>query len=159
MYGAADRRSYGVALEGRLGQAYNEEAFRYFLEIERRRAVRARRPVRLLLLDLKRQARYRCAHRSGARRQAVLGAVALPPRDRRHRLVPRGRVAAAVLNQLEDGPQSDVSDLIRQRVTGALCKSLSSDIARRSECAFFNFGRTERLTSCHASRNIVDRSR
>src|SRR2546427_798692 len=50
MYGAADRRSYGVALEGRLGQAYNEEAFRYFLEIERKRAARARRPVRLLLL-------------------------------------------------------------------------------------------------------------
>src|SRR4029077_18030827 len=49
----ADRRSYRVALEGRFGQAYNEEAFRYFLLIERKRAERARRPVLLLLLDLR----------------------------------------------------------------------------------------------------------
>ena len=55
MYGVADRRSYGVSLEGRLGQAYNEDAFRYFFEIERKRAARAHRPVLLLLLDLRDQ--------------------------------------------------------------------------------------------------------
>jgi len=137
MYGAADRRSYGVALEGRLGQAYNEEAFRYFLEIERKRAVRARRPVRLLLLDLKRQAA------TDARIDPVLAAklfsglwLCLRETDviGWYR---EDRVAAAVLNQLEDGPQSDVSDLIRQRVTGALYKSLSSDIARRLRVRVF----------------------
>jgi hypothetical protein len=53
MYGVADRRSYGVVLEERLGQAYNEQAFRYLLEIERQRAARAHRPVLLLLLDAK----------------------------------------------------------------------------------------------------------
>jgi len=137
MYGAADRRSYGVALEGRLGQAYNEEAFRYFLEIERKRAARARRPVRLLLLDLKRQAA------TDARIDPVLAAklfsglwLCLRETDviGWYR---EDRVAAAVLNQLEDGPQSDVSDLIRQRVTGALCKSLSSDVARRLRVRVF----------------------
>ncbi len=34
---------------------YNEEAFRYFLDIERRRAEMANRPFLLLLLDLKKQ--------------------------------------------------------------------------------------------------------
>jgi hypothetical protein len=53
MYAAANRRAYGVALEGRFGQAYNEQAFRYFLEIERKRAARGKRPVLLLLLNLK----------------------------------------------------------------------------------------------------------
>ncbi|HSS40404.1 MAG TPA: hypothetical protein VLT58_16675, partial [Polyangia bacterium] len=52
-YGVADRRACGVALAGRFGQAYNEEAFRYLLQIERKRAARAQRPVLLLLLDLR----------------------------------------------------------------------------------------------------------
>ena len=131
MYGAADRRPYGVALEGRLGQAYNEEAFRYFLEIERKRAARARRPVLLLLMDLKEQPAI------GARIDPMLAAklfsglwLCLRETDviGWYR---EDRVAGAVLNQLEEGPLSDVSSLIRQRVTGALCKDLSSDVARR----------------------------
>ena len=49
------RCSCGVALESRLGQAYNEEAFRYFLAIERKRAERSRRSILLLLIDMKKQ--------------------------------------------------------------------------------------------------------
>ena len=131
MYGAVDRRSYGVALEGRLGQAYNEEAFRYFLEIERKRAARARRPVLLLLLDLKEQPV------AGARIDPILAGklfsglwVCLRETDvvgwYREK-----RVAGAVLTQLENGPQSNLSALIRQRATGALVHGLSSDVARR----------------------------
>src|SRR2546422_6920192 len=45
----------GVALEDRLGQAYNEQAFRYFLAIERERSERSGHPFLLLLVDLKEQ--------------------------------------------------------------------------------------------------------
>src|SRR5207249_10194531 len=51
----SDRCACGVALEGRLGEAYNEEAFRYFLAIERKRSERSGRPFLLLLVDLKEQ--------------------------------------------------------------------------------------------------------
>ena len=47
--------SCGIALDGRLGQAYNEEAFHYFLEIERRRTRLSNWPLFLLLIDLKTQ--------------------------------------------------------------------------------------------------------
>ena len=44
-----------MALEGQPGQAYNEEAFRYLLETERRRAERSSRPILLLLVSVKKQ--------------------------------------------------------------------------------------------------------
>jgi hypothetical protein len=40
-----------------VGHAYNEEAFRYFLDIERKRSEVSGRPFLLLLIDLKRDAR------------------------------------------------------------------------------------------------------
>src|SRR5712691_6338751 len=55
MRGESDRCSCGVALESRLGQAYNEQAFRYFLAIERQRSERSGCPFLLLLIDLKEQ--------------------------------------------------------------------------------------------------------
>jgi hypothetical protein len=47
--------SCGAALESRLSQAYNEEAFRHFLAIERTRGNRSRRSTLLLLIDMKHQ--------------------------------------------------------------------------------------------------------
>jgi hypothetical protein len=49
------RCSCGVAVEGRLGRAYNEEAFKYFLAIERKRADRSRRSFLVLLINMKKQ--------------------------------------------------------------------------------------------------------
>ena len=71
------RCSCGVAFEGRLGQAYNEEAFRYFLAIERKRAERSHRTFLLLLVDVKKAARDAQAHPSRGRRQNFCGFVAL----------------------------------------------------------------------------------
>jgi hypothetical protein len=127
----ADRRSYGVALESRLGQAYNEQAFRYFLDIERRRAARAQRPVLLLLMDLRDQP-Y-----AGARVDQLLAAKLFSGLWRCLRETDvvgwfrEDRVAGAVLTQLEDAPRTDVSHLIRQRVSGAICAGLTADVARR----------------------------
>jgi hypothetical protein len=131
MYGVAVRPTYGVSLEGRLGQAYNQDAFRYFLEIEHKRAGRAHRPVLLLLLDL------REPPATGARIDPVLAAklfsvlwISLRETDviGWYR---EDRVAGAVLTQVEDGLRLEARGVIRERVTGALCQGLSADLARR----------------------------
>ena len=65
--GGVDGCSCGVALESRLGQAYNEEAFRYFLAVERTRSERSGRPFLLVLVDLKEHAGRQRAHRPHGR--------------------------------------------------------------------------------------------
>jgi len=131
MYGTVDRQSYGFALEGRLGMAYNEQAFRYFLEIERKRAARAQRPVVLLLIDTK------DSPPSGGHVDPVLAARLFSGLWRCLRETDvvgwyrEDRVAGAVLTQLDDALGPDVSRLIRQRVNGTLCDGLSPDVARR----------------------------
>jgi len=131
MYGVADRRSYAVSLEGRLGQAYNEDAFRYFLEIERKRAARAHRPVLLLLLDLRDQPA------TGPRIDPTLATRLFSSLWRCLRETDvvgwyrEERVAGAVLTQVDDGPRSEVTRVTRERVRTALCQDLSADVARR----------------------------
>jgi hypothetical protein len=49
----SERSSCDMAVEDGVVQAYNEEAFRYFLEIERKRSEGASRPLLLLLVDVK----------------------------------------------------------------------------------------------------------
>jgi hypothetical protein len=131
LYGMSERRSYGVALESRLGQAYNEEAFRYFLDIERRRAARAQRPVVLLLMDVKEPSV------AGADIDALLAAklfsgllLCLRETDvigwyRENRIV------GAVLNQLDRAPGPNVPLAVRERVSGAIRKGLPPEIAGR----------------------------
>ena len=124
-------RSCGVALEGRLGQAYNEEAFRYFLEIERKRAARLGRPRLLLVVGLTGQPK------PDARISPVLAArlfsnlwLCLRETDviGWYR---EDRVAGAVLTQVEDGLRPDATREIRRRVKRALCEGLSADAAPR----------------------------
>ena len=45
--------AYSGFRAGNIGQAYNEAAFRYFLDVDRRRAGRSRRPLFLLLVSLR----------------------------------------------------------------------------------------------------------
>jgi len=131
MYGVADRRSYGVSLEGRLGQAYNEDAFRYFLEIERKRAARAQRPVLLLLLDLRQQPV------TGPRIDPLLAArlfAGLWDCLRETDVVGwyrEDRVVGAVLTQIDDGLRAEAPRVTRDRITTALSHGLSADVARR----------------------------
>jgi hypothetical protein len=129
MYGLAHRRSYGVALDGRFGQAYNEQAFRYFLQIERKRAARAGRPVLLLLLDL----------RAAPARVRIDPALAAKLFDGLWRCLREtdvvgwcreDRVVGAVLTQVDGEVSPEVTAVIRQRVGHALREGLSADVAR-----------------------------
>src|SRR5438128_9964494 len=120
MGGESDRCFASVALEGRLGQAYNEQAFRYFLAIERKRSERSGHPFLLLLVDLKEQ--------EGAK--ASLDSMVANNLFSNLRLCLREtdfvgwyreeRVAGAVLIELGDRRPTEVSRLIGQRVSERL---------------------------------------
>lgn len=159
MYGLSDWHSCDVALEGRLGQAYNEEAFRYFLEVERTRAARCGHPFLLLLVELKEQptASVRIDPALAAklfsglwlclRETDVIG------------WYREDRVAGALLTQLADGTQEEVSLLIRQRVSGSLCESLPPDVVRRLQLRVYQFrSRLKSRSSRYENSNIVDQS-
>jgi hypothetical protein len=50
---AIDDRSFGPATEDPTGRTYNQEMFRYFLQLERKRSGRSGRPFLLLLVELR----------------------------------------------------------------------------------------------------------
>jgi hypothetical protein len=121
----------GVALAGRRGHAYNEEAFQYLLALERKRAERSGRPFLLLLADLDPRpapgarldrvvvrrlfsALWRCL-----RETDVVGWYREP------------RVAGILLTDLGDGDTADVGRLMSGRISGVLGEVLPSEIARR----------------------------
>src|SRR4051812_32400455 len=120
MFGAVDRRSYGVVLEGRFGQVYNEQAFRYFLEIERKRAARANRPVMLLLMELKKSAETPRIDPALVSKMFASVCRCLRETD----VVGWYRedhVAGAVLTHVDGDCKPEVTIAIRQRVIDALC--------------------------------------
>ena len=131
---------------GRLGQAYNEQAFRYFLAIERKRSERSGCPFLLLLVDLKEQ--------SGA--SVRIDPMVAPKLFSALWLCLREtdcigwyreeRVAGAVLTELGDRRPTEVCRLIGQRVSGVLCEGLPSNVAHRLQVRVYQHpesGRTD----------------
>lgn len=123
----------GVAPEGRHVRACNEEAFRELLAFERARAARLHTSVLLLLVSL------------GARGDTspvpvfdVLGATV-----RESDLIGwlrRGRVAAAVLVQGGDLPDTTVFRGIRERVAAALSTHVPLERGRRPRVRIVQLG-------------------
>jgi hypothetical protein len=121
----------------RSDHGYDEEAFRYFLALEQKRANRANQSCVLLLVDLKRHAET---------------AVPMDPQiaDKMFASLFRclretdffgwyqdGRVAGAVLTQHESGPGAEFPRVVGDRVNQALCKSLPSEVARRVQIRLY----------------------
>ena len=131
------RCSCGVALESRLGQACNEEAFRHFLAIERKRSRRSGRPFLLLLVGLKKRRRF--AGRVDAAVAAKLFAclwLSLRESD----VVGwfrEGRVAGALLTQPGEAAATDVADLVCEKVRRSLQASLPCEFVRRLDVRAF----------------------
>jgi hypothetical protein len=147
MRGESGRCTCGVALESRLGQAYNEEAFRYFLAIERKRSERWGRPLLLLLVDLKEQPGVDVRIDPMVAPKLFSG---LRPCLRETDFIGwyrEERVVGAVLTELEEGSRTEVSRLVSQRVSGALCEGLPSDIARRLRLRVHQDPEPERIDS------------
>jgi hypothetical protein len=118
-------------MDGRLGHAYNEEAFRYLLGVQARRAERCDRPFLLLLVDLKEQpglgvridppvARKLFAGLCGALREAdVIG------------WYREERIAGAVLTEFGTDSSNETSSVVAGRVADVLSVILPSRVARR----------------------------
>ena len=140
MYGVIDRRSHGVVLEERLGQAYDEQAFRYFMEIERRRAARAHRPVLLLLLAAKEPLATSANMDPGLAAKLFSGLWRCLRETDVVGWYREARVPGAILTQVEDGLRPEATREIRQRVNRALCEGLSEDVARRVWVRVYQLG-------------------
>jgi hypothetical protein len=115
---------------GRLDQAYDEDTFRYFLDLEQKRAVRAGRSCLLVLLDLPMQPGTRAAIDSRLATRLFRGlTVSLRETDfigwYRH-----GLVAGAVLTQHAE-VNAEASRAVGDRVHRAVRQQLPSDVAAR----------------------------
>jgi hypothetical protein len=124
-------------LAGTPGQAYNEEAFRYFLEIERKRSEVSRRPFLLLLVDL-RKMRGSSSRFSKQLSERLFSQLALSLRETDFVGWYRdGRVAGAVLTQRPDMPEASVSKKVAQRVKDALRRQLDASTSDRIQVRVF----------------------
>jgi hypothetical protein len=129
--------AHNVALPNGCGPVYNEEAFRYFLQVERKRAGRSRGRFLLLLVDLKRDAQRR-AHFDVAASAKLF--VAMWPCLRETDFIGwyrQGRVASAVLTQVSADSGTEVSQLVVDRVRKALETTLPSDLVRRLQVRIY----------------------
>ena len=146
MRGESDRCSCGIALEGRLGQAYNEQAFRSFLAIERKRSERSGCPFLLLLVALKEQSGV-TVRIDPMVAPKLFSALWLCLRETDcigwYR---EERVAGAVLTELGDRHPTEVCRLIGQRVSGVLSEGLPANVAHRLQVRVYQHpesGRTD----------------
>jgi hypothetical protein len=130
--GGTDRLDHfrgGFALQDGSGPAYNEEAFHYFLEIERRRSEISNRPFLLMLIEFKGDpgSNPRIDDVTAGKLFSVLS-LCLRETDfigwyREE------RVAGAVLTQHRETEGDDLSDVVCQRIGGALRQRLPFDLA------------------------------
>ena len=109
------------------GQAYNEPAFRYFLNIERNRAQRRDRSIALVLVSA-RQGQKQTLDRMGDRStDAVFGALTSSVRDADFvGWYREGRVAAAVL-AMGDATPSGVRKQLADRVSRQLRERMAAN--------------------------------
>ena len=111
--------------------AYNEEAFQYLLDIERKRFEHSSRPFVLMLLELEEGAEQ------AARFEPTVGARLFAGLTRTLRDTDvigwyhEGRIAGAVLTHLGDASIVDVSRRLAERVTRTLRTELPETIAHR----------------------------
>lgn len=124
--------------------AYSEEAFRYLLAIERKRAERSGRPFFLLLVDLKRAASGSVSMNVDVASNVFAGlSSALRDTDFTG-WYREGRIAGAVLAQLSDVSGDSISDVVGQRVRDELFSRLPGTVAERLQTRVFQIPRPSR---------------
>ena len=116
---------------GRLGQAFNEEAFRYLLGVQRKRSERSDQPFLLLLVDLETEAGADIRIDPALARKLFSGMWrALRETD----LVGWYReecIAGAVLTERDEDSWADAARVVARRVTDVLAEDLPAPAARR----------------------------
>jgi hypothetical protein len=128
------RCSCDVALESGLGQACNEEAFRHFLAVERKRARRSGRSCLLLLVRVKSRRRMPARLDSNiAERLFACLWVSLRETDQVG-WFRDGRIAGALLAGFAG---ESAAGLVCEKVRGSLHASLPPDVVRRLDVRAF----------------------
>jgi hypothetical protein len=145
MRGESDRWLSGVALEGRLGQAYNEQVFRYLLAIERMRSERSGCPFLLLLIDLKEQEGASAPLDSMVANNLFSDLWLCLRETDCVGWYHEKRVAGAVLTELWNGHATEVSCLIGKRVSARLYERLPSHVARRLRVRIYQHPELDRI--------------
>jgi hypothetical protein len=124
---AGDDCTCGFALTGH-GAAYNEEAFRFLLDVERKRFEASGEPFVLMLID-------RRAANDGMNGAVGAGVFTSLTRSLRDTDVVgwyrQGRAIGVVLTHLGDAPVVNVSRQMADRVNGVLVSDLPNELARQ----------------------------
>jgi len=133
-----DGRSLSLELsDPQDGHVYNEEAFRYFLQIERKRSGRSNRRFLLLLVELVKRPGTSAHFDTGAAAKLF---AALSPCLRDTDVLGwyrQERVAGVVLTQLGETAGTAVSRLVEQRVREALVGSLPANLTERIQVRIY----------------------
>jgi len=125
----ADPCACGLASSDAPGDAYNEEAFRYFLDLERKRSELSNRPFVLLLVDFSQESSVTTPEIDAGSAQKLFSALAACVRETDFIGWYRaGSVAGAVLTQHSDTPGADVQEAVSRRFEQNLRKQLPSDL-------------------------------
>ncbi len=137
----------GLAPESQRHQVYSEEAFRYFLALERKRAERSSRSFLLMLIEW--DGRTGGGATFDPRVATKLFALVWPCLRETDYLgwYHDGRVAGAVLTQLGESNGTDVSGLVRERVGRALQEGFPRDTAARLLVRVYELPPSGRLQS------------
>jgi hypothetical protein len=134
---ALDCLSSDLAVDGTCAVAYNEDAFRYFLEIERRRSEASARPLLLLLVDLKKQIPPE-ASMPAATAERLFTTLAGCLRDTDFvGWYHEGRVIGAVLTQDTESSDTGIAEMVAGRVTTMLNDSLPPSISVRVQVRIY----------------------
>ena len=123
--------SCGVALDSPMGRAYNEEAFRYFLGVERKRAEQARRAFLLVLVSLRVRGDLPAGIPDGVADGIFTGLWMSVREVDFVGWLRSERVAAAVLTQGHFLPAADVSRSVGERVIETMAAHVPKAVAGR----------------------------
>ena len=119
----------GLASSDAPGEAYNEEAFRYFLDLERKRSELSNRPFVLLLVDLSQESSVTTPDIDPGSAQKLFSALSACVRETDFiGWYKAGSVAGAVLTQHSDTQGADVQEAVSRRFEQSLRKHLPSDL-------------------------------
>jgi hypothetical protein len=131
--GPADREWVGFALQDGPVDAYNEAAFQYFLEIERKRSELSNRPFLLMLVDFNKHPRI-----DAVAADKLFSVLSLCLRETDFiGWYREGRVAGAVLTQHGETDGDDLSDVVRGRIGEALRRRLPSHLAHQLQARVY----------------------
>jgi hypothetical protein len=112
------------------GPVYDEQAFRYFLDIERKRAERSSRPFLLLLVDLEDRSGSNGLIDSDVAARLFEGLRQCVRETDFVGWFSEGRVAGAVLTQYSNLAGTDVASVVDERVREVLSSSVPIQTAR-----------------------------